>query len=113
MRELERQRLLEDHRVDALAELGPEQRLAERDAALGGRERGDACALGGDQQQHVRSEGVAPAGSAWIAATTASTISAPTQATAAGSMPPASVSRPSAMLSARFVVQTSSSASRL
>ncbi len=40
--ELERQRLLEDHRVDALAELGAKQRLAERDAALHARERGDA-----------------------------------------------------------------------
>ena len=57
--ELERQRLLEDHRVDALAELGAEQRLAERDAALRARERGDAKSLGPHQQQRMRSEGVA------------------------------------------------------
>ena len=49
----------------------------------------------------------------WIAAITASTMCAPTQATAAGSMPAVSVRRPSATLSALFVVQTSSRARRL
>ncbi len=53
MGKLQRQRLLEDHRVDALAELRPEQRLAERDAALRAREGCDAEALGADQQQGV------------------------------------------------------------
>ncbi len=56
MRELERQRLLEDHRVDPLAELGAEQRLAERDAALRARERGDEQGFRPDQQQGVRGQ---------------------------------------------------------
>ena len=38
VRELERQRLLEDHHVDAVGELGLEQRLAQRDAAVRGRD---------------------------------------------------------------------------
>ena len=38
VRELERQRLLEDHHVHAMRELGLEQRLAQRDAAVRGRD---------------------------------------------------------------------------
>ena len=41
VRQLERQRLLEDHHVDALAELRAQQRLAERDAALRAGDRSD------------------------------------------------------------------------
>ena len=55
-------------------------------------------------------DGSRAAGAARIAATTASTIKDPTYATPAGSMPAARVRSASAMLSARFVVQTSSSA---
>ena len=100
MRELERQRLLEDHHVDALAELRAQQRLAHGDAALHARERGDEAAFRRDQEERVRGQGLAPSRAAAIAATTASTIRGPTQATAAGSTPPMSVRRPSARLSA-------------
>ncbi len=48
-----------------------------------------------------------------IALTTESTMCAPTQATAAGKAPAISVNTPSAMVSGRLVVQTSSRARRL
>ena len=53
MRELERQRLFQDHHVDALAELRAQQRLAQRDAALRARERGDQQTFGDDEHQRV------------------------------------------------------------
>ena len=53
MPEIERQRLLEDHLVDALAELGAEQRLASRKSALCSRHRRDKHALQHHVAQHV------------------------------------------------------------
>jgi hypothetical protein len=72
--EVERQRLLEDHHVDAVAELGAQQRLDHADAALGGEQHDDEGGLGEDQAEHRA--GVAGAGvrDSW---TTASTISWP------------------------------------
>ena len=52
LRELERQRLLEDHHVDALAELRAQQRLREREPALGGGDAGDDQRLERDVAQH-------------------------------------------------------------
>ena len=49
MRQLQRERLLQDHHVDALAELRPQQRLAQRDAALCAGNRGDKDAFGGNE----------------------------------------------------------------
>ena len=58
---------------------------------------------------HVSTRVTSPP-AARAAATTASTICAPTQATPAGKAPATSVSKPSATLSDLLVVQTSSSA---
>ena len=108
--QLERERLLEDHDVDALAELRAQQRLAERQAALCAGQRGHQHALEQHQPQHAR--GVVPA-RALRAATTASTMRAPIEGEPAGSRPAASVSTASAASSARLVSQTSSIARRL
>src|SRR5690348_5003028 len=43
--QLERERLLENHHIDALTELGTQQRLTQRDAALSSRNRSDQHAL--------------------------------------------------------------------
>ena len=72
--QLQRQRLLEDHHVHALSELGAQQRLAQRQAALRGRDADDQHAF---EHARARRRG-ATAAAAAHAATTASTISEPT-----------------------------------
>jgi hypothetical protein len=60
MLQLQRQRLLQDHDVDALAQLGAQQRLAQVQAALGRSHDGDQGALQDDELDHPR--GVPAAG---------------------------------------------------
>ena len=90
--EVQRQRLLEDHLVDALAELGAQQRLAGVDAALRAAEQPDDDAL---ERDELAGRGVytgaAPACTAATWPTTASTTSLPIQAATAGSTPAATV----------------------
>ena len=57
--EIQGQRLVENHHVDALAELRAQQGLAERDAALGGSQRRDQAALQGDQPEQRRQRRIA------------------------------------------------------
>ncbi len=51
MGEVEGQRLLEDHDVDALAELGPQQGLSDEDPALGEGDQDDDEGLEGDEAE--------------------------------------------------------------
>ena len=59
--QLEREGLLEDHDVDSLPKLGAQQRLAQRQAALSRRDRGDQCAFQNDEFDHARGLGAAGA----------------------------------------------------
>ena len=52
MAQVQRERLLEDHHVDALAELRAQQRLAGRESALGGGQARDEHALQRDVSQY-------------------------------------------------------------
>ena len=53
MLQLQRQRLLQDHHVDALTELRAQQRLAQRNAALCAGDRSDQQAFVRDEHQRV------------------------------------------------------------
>ena len=100
VRELERQRLLEDHHVDALPELRAQQRLAEARCRAARRRAPRRARPRGRPGAHARVG--PPPRLAASAATTASTISLPTYATPAGSAPATSVSNASAIVSARW-----------
>ena len=107
VRELERQRLLEDHHVHAMRELGLEQRLAQGDAAVRGGDDHQDQRLGrpptttrGHDVHSVTLAVCARRGRS----TTLSTMRAPTQATPEGSTPARTVTRPSNNDSGRLVV---------
>ena len=75
MAQLERERLLEDQHVDAMAELGAQERLGDRGRALrGGQSDHDERRLDADVAQHELGASPCPA----AAATTASTSQLPT-----------------------------------
>ena len=56
MTQVERQRLGEDHLVDALPELRAQQRLAGGQPALGCRQRGDQHSFEHDVTEHARKD---------------------------------------------------------
>ena len=110
LRELEGQRLLQDHHVHAMRELCLEQRLAQRDAAMRGGDRTSVIASASTQPSTGLISTTAPETCVWPAATTLSTMRAPIQATADGRMPANTVTRPNSTERPRLVAHTSSSA---
>ena len=59
MRELERERLLQDHHVHALTELRPQQRLTQRDAALCAGDRRNQQTFGCNEHERLTRQGEA------------------------------------------------------
>jgi hypothetical protein len=107
--QIEGQRLVEDHHVDAVAELRAQERAQDRQHAAGGGERDRQAELDADPHQRALARASSPVPAAW---TTASTRRLPVHAIAPGISPSSTLPTASAIVIGRLVVHTSPSARR-